>query len=327
MYTRAADCRRISPSDWTNCLSECYSTWKAGCFAETGLSDEPLDLARAEDGSELSKVLRRNRKDRIRLGRAVKKGSEQKMWDGTLSGEEFQHAAKEFLKIWNNHSSSTFQWSWQECPYSSAGGYLILEDVVLNFIDEEVDGDEEEDGIEEEDSNNFPDAATLVSTDSSGQSSRCTYHVMYNESYRVPSVFFRGYYPDGRPINWFEVGLSLSAEFAQRIDENKWTFLTQEEHPYLHLPWYMLHPCGTSGIMALIFSQRMITIGKDKLEDENHHLSSHKNSGVNDKAFSADRSRRQPANPKDHYLLTWLSFVGPLLRLPVHLDLFRSLLD
>ncbi|KAL2653484.1 hypothetical protein R1flu_021612 [Riccia fluitans] len=38
----------------------------------------------------------------------------------------------------------------------------------------------------------------------------------------------RRHWIHGRPINWLEAGLSLSSEVARRIDENKWTFLTQE---------------------------------------------------------------------------------------------------
>ncbi|KAL3685356.1 hypothetical protein R1sor_003378 [Riccia sorocarpa] len=247
----------------------------------------------------------------------------EKMHGGTLSGEEFQCSAKELLKVWNNHSSSTYQWYWQECSYSSAGGYLILEDAVINFLDGQVD-EEEEDSVEEED--NSPDAETL--TDDTRPPSRCTYHVIYNESYRVPSMYFRGYHPDGRPINWLEVGMCLSSEFARRVQENKWTFLTQEEHPFLHRPWYMLHPCGTSSMMAVIFSQRRKQIGKDDQEDENDHPTDKVPSYIETdccKPSNANSSGRIPGNPANPYLLTWLSFVGPVLRLPVHLDLFKSL--
>ncbi|BBM99998.1 ubiquitin-like-conjugating enzyme ATG10 [Marchantia polymorpha subsp. ruderalis] len=259
------------------------------------------------------------------------------MWDGTLSAADFQYASKEFMKLWNHEECNMNQWSWEERPESSAQGYLILEGVSLPEIETPLM--HESLSMETDDKEElFSDDATL--TDLTSQPSRCTYHVIYNESYNVPTIYFRGYHSDGSPINWLDIHMSLPSHLAQQMDQNRWTFLTQEEHPYLHRPWFMLHPCGTSSIMSLMSTERL----KQKSRGYATPPEPRKRGEGEDKQAVPSRSsdlefdtklefipsiREAPTNQvgnyRDQYLLTWLSFVGPAVRLPVPLDLFKSL--
>ncbi|KAG6553807.1 hypothetical protein Mapa_004724 [Marchantia paleacea] len=250
------------------------------------------------------------------------------MWDGTLSGADFQFASKEFMKLWNHEESNMNQWSWQEWPESSAQGYLILEGVSLPDVELPPMHDSVlmENDDEEEIS---PDAATL--TDLTSQPSRCTYHVIYNESYNVPTIYFRGYHSDGSPINWLDIKMLLPSHLAQQMDQNRWTFLTQEEHPYLHRPWFTLHPCGTSSIMSLMFTERLKQRNRVKAEGEdNQAVPSWSWDIKSDTKLDfipsvAEAATKQVGNYADQYLLAWVSFVGPAVRLPVPLALFKSL--
>lgn len=113
-----------------------------------------------------------------------------------------------------------------------------------------------------------------------------------------------------------------------------------QEHPYLHRPWFMLHPCGTSSIMSLMSTERL----KQKSRGYATPPEPRKRGEGEDKQAVPSRSsdlefdtklefipsiREAPTNQvgnyRDQYLLTWLSFVGPAVRLPVPLDLFKSL--
>ncbi|KAK4259443.1 hypothetical protein QN277_005772 [Acacia crassicarpa] len=59
---------------------------------------------------------------------------------------------------------------------------------------------------------------------------------------------------DGQPLLFSEIEKDLPGLSVKLLSESKWTFITQEEHPYLNRPWYKLHPCGTSEWMKLLFS-------------------------------------------------------------------------
>eukprot|EP01018_Ginkgo_biloba_P007621 Gb_19977 [translate_table: standard] len=83
-----------------------------------------------------------------------------------------------------------------------------------------------------------------------------TFHVVYNNSYKVPMLLFRGRCIDGQPLEWEDIEKDFPSYSRQLHKDSRWTFLTQEEHPYLNQPWYSLHPCGTSKWMGFLFSSR-----------------------------------------------------------------------
>ncbi|CAG5122068.1 unnamed protein product [Candidula unifasciata] len=107
------------------------------------------------------------------------------------------------------------------------------------------------------------------------------YHVMYSESYGVPVLYFNVFQPDGKRLPLEEVWKLCPSTYQSYITENKWSTLTQQEHPVSGRPYLQLHPCHTSNLMA------QITTGLE-------------------------------ADKKKNYLVTWLSTVGPMagLRIP-----------
>ncbi|KAK4375012.1 hypothetical protein RND71_005689 [Anisodus tanguticus] len=80
------------------------------------------------------------------------------------------------------------------------------------------------------------------------------FHIIYSSSFRAPVLYFRAYCSDGEPMAIEDLEKDFPSYTAQELAISKWTFITQEEHPYLNRPWYTLHPCGTSDWMKLLFS-------------------------------------------------------------------------
>ncbi|KAJ9591104.1 hypothetical protein L9F63_002385, partial [Diploptera punctata] len=72
------------------------------------------------------------------------------------------------------------------------------------------------------------------------------YHVMYNQSYSVPTLHFNAWRSDGALLSLEEVwGRALKC-YRGSLEDDKWTVLTQQEHPILRRPFYTLHPCRTA---------------------------------------------------------------------------------
>ncbi|EEF35130.1 transporter, putative [Ricinus communis] len=182
-------------------------------------------------------------------------------WDGTLSLKQFIAAAHTFAEKWKRINSASPPWSWINAPKrpyvasQQVEGFLSLEKMCLpvleNYYDnsdctreEEVNFSGKEEAID--------DDATLVYS-SHHQVHYYDFHIVYSNSYRVPVLYFRGYCSDGRPLQLNEIEKDLPTCSAKVLLESKWTFITQEEHPYLNRPWHKLHPCGTSEWMRLLF--------------------------------------------------------------------------
>lgn len=186
-------------------------------------------------------------------------------------------------------------WSWVPCPKSpwftspEVDGYLSLENMcILQSGEEDVDevghtGKEESSCSGKEDS---IDNATLVLS-YHYKVHYYDFHIVYSASYRVPVLYFRAYCSDGQPLFLDDIKKDLPVNSAKVPLESKWTFITQEEHPYLNRPWYKLHPCGTSEWMKLLF-----------LDARN-------------------------GGEIERYLVSWLSVIGQVVGLKVPLEMFN----
>ncbi|KAJ0944847.1 hypothetical protein HanPSC8_Chr03g0121321 [Helianthus annuus] len=95
---------------------------------------------------------------------------------------------------------------------------------------------------------------------------------------------------DGQLLNQYEIEKNLLTESAKVLTESKWTFITQQEHPYLNRPWYTLHPCGTSEWMKLLLANENSTA----------------------------------ENRVEQYLISWFSVVGQVFGLKLPLDMVKS---
>ncbi|KAM6564760.1 hypothetical protein CsatB_024758 [Cannabis sativa] len=237
--------------------------------------------------------------------------------DGAISWGEFYTAGGAFMERWNRLNSSLPPWSWVSSSSSSSkqhlnlgvalsqthhqnqmNGYLVQEKLCLPVhnsttqrdvtFQEDLDMEEEITFTEEEEP---VDSATLVESNNGVGVHYYDFHIVYSASYRVPVLYFRAYWIDGQPLKLEEIEKDLPSSSSKVLVESKWTFITQEEHPYLNRPWYKLHPCGTSEWMKLLF-QSDTCVAKHGLSIE-------------------------------LYLFSWLSVVGQVFGLRIPPELFN----
>jgi ubiquitin-like-conjugating enzyme ATG10 len=76
------------------------------------------------------------------------------------------------------------------------------------------------------------------------------YHVLYSHSYSVPILYFNAWTNDGRLLSLEDVWSRVHSNFQDLLQESRWSVLTQQEHPVLRKPFYMLHPCRTAQFLA-----------------------------------------------------------------------------
>ncbi|XP_078447499.1 autophagocytosis-associated family protein isoform X2 [Wolffia australiana] len=214
-------------------------------------------------------------------------------WDGTISERDFLEACRTFPQRWSEADPSNPPWMWVSHPvvsgFAQEIGYLALENVchqksIENLLLTGLDGcsSDEDPGI---------DGATLVKNPDS-RTHLYDYHILYSFSYNVPMLYFRGYQYDGQQLQLEEImaDFSLSSSIGS-LTESTWTFITTEDHPFLHRPWHMLHPCATRDWMSLLFSDSSPLL-----------------------------DCRQTVIQK-HYLPSWLSVVGQVVGLKIPLGL------
>uniref|UniRef100_UPI00358E6FE4 ubiquitin-like-conjugating enzyme ATG10 isoform X4 n=1 Tax=Myxine glutinosa TaxID=7769 RepID=UPI00358E6FE4 len=156
------------------------------------------------------------------------------------------------------------------------------------------------------------DDSASTFTSEKGLTARFEYHVVYSLSYAVPVLYLNAHTLDGRRLSLDSIlsrasltlraGLDgagtsrVSGAESQDGDDYdgrtecaiRWDGLTQQEHPLLGHPFYVLHPCRTAQLLQPIVGL-------------------------------AHAERRQL-----NYLVSWLSTVGPAvgLSLPLHLAKF-----
>ncbi|KAM4113494.1 hypothetical protein ACJW30_05G224900 [Castanea mollissima] len=212
---------------------------------------------------------------------------------GTLSSTDFGVAASAFILNWNTVCSSFPPWTWV-LSHHQVEGYLSLENMLLSSTQEEHGElscpgpgihSHQEDPIDVDD-------ATLVHTNPC-KVHYYDLHIIYCNSYRVPVLYFRAYDSDGEPLEFDEIEKDLPAYSKKALSESKWTFITQEEHPYLNRPWYKLHPCGTSEWMKLL--------------------------------FHADDALAKTGVAIEVYLVAWLSVVGHVVGLRIPFEMMKQL--
>ncbi|KAK7386222.1 hypothetical protein VNO78_26283 [Psophocarpus tetragonolobus] len=226
-------------------------------------------------------------------------------WDGTLSSSDFSLSAHTFSEKWKRFNHSFPPWQWILCPKHHlvasshmVEGYLSLENVC--HIKSSEEKEESNTSLTQKEESNISqgeeslDHATLVCSEH--EVNHYDFHIIYSASYRVPVLYFRSYHSDGQllPFN-NEIEKDLPGHTAKLRSESKWTFMTQEEHPYLKRPWYKLHPCGTSDWMKLLF-------GGD--------LSLNKNSFI-----------------IEQYLVSWFSVIGQVVGLKIPLEMVDTVVS
>lgn len=80
------------------------------------------------------------------------------------------------------------------------------------------------------------------------------YHIIFNYSYSVPVLYFNACLSNGKLLRLEQLEQLIQPQFLSTFQENKWSILTQQEHPYLRSPFFMLHPCNTANLLSSIAS-------------------------------------------------------------------------
>ncbi|XP_077318578.1 ubiquitin-like-conjugating enzyme ATG10 isoform X2 [Lithobates pipiens] len=111
------------------------------------------------------------------------------------------------------------------------------------------------------------------------------YHVLYSISYQVPVLYFRASFLDGRPLTLEEIWNRVHGCYKPRLLHGPWETITQQEHPILGQPFFMLHPCRTNEFMSFV---------------------------------------KGASNREGNYITTWLSTVGPVVGLSLPLSFGKA---
>ncbi|PFX32178.1 ubiquitin-like-conjugating enzyme ATG10 [Stylophora pistillata] len=208
------------------------------------------------------------------------------MWNtGTLSYEEFENELFDFLERARKVRDS---WNLECTKGKRKVKYLTKNQVQLGFDKasevgtEETCTEEMKWGVEEDDNDSV--TSGQLESDINKTFLKYEYHVIYSTSYGVPVLYFTASRQDGKLVSLEEVWKSVPDVYHERLEFEKWTLLTQQEHPHLGVPFYQLHPCHTADMMKKIASVA---------EEQENHVSN--------------------AN----YLVTWLSTVGPIVGLKI----------
>ncbi|KAK7495874.1 hypothetical protein BaRGS_00012864 [Batillaria attramentaria] len=194
---------------------------------------------------------------------------------GSISLEEFRELA---LKLAEVSAKLNDSWRVTQAPSSPGDVYLEKTSVMLErtprcFETEAEDPRTEVDDVELEDPEEDP--GCMQSPPASASYLTYQFHVVYSHSYAVPVLYFNVFRPDGQRVKLEELWAMVPSEYQARMQEHKWATLTQQEHPLLGCPYFMLHPCHTATLMSQV-------------------------PNVQDKRY---------------YLIKWLSSVGPVVGL------------
>ncbi|XP_024014863.1 ubiquitin-like-conjugating enzyme ATG10 isoform X2 [Eutrema salsugineum] len=216
--------------------------------------------------------------------------------DGRLTLEGFSVAARAFADKWKRHNQSFPPWSWVPLinrtllVSNKEEGYLSLEKIfILSSLEEspeEESLDVTPDFLDKEESIDH----TILVQNVENEAHYYDFHIVYSASYGVPVLYFRGYCSDGKPLSLDVIKKDLPSSSVSLLLESKWTFITQEEHPYLNRPWFKLHPCGTEEWIKLL-SQRSSSGGCQM--------------------------------PVELYLVSWFSVVGQVVGLRITLEMLN----
>ncbi|VVA96824.1 unnamed protein product [Arabis nemorensis] len=214
--------------------------------------------------------------------------------DGRLTVEGFSVAARAFSDKWKLHNQSLPPWSWVPLinrallVSNKEEGYLSLEKIVILSSLEEIPEEESLNVTADYSESEELIDQTILVQNVENEAHFYDFHIVYSASYGVPVLYFRGYCSSGEPLSLDVVIKDLPSCSVSLLVESKWTFITQEEHPYLNRPWFKLHPCETEEWIRLL-SQSSTSAGCKM--------------------------------PVELYLVSWFSVVGQVVGLRIPLEM------
>lgn len=86
----------------------------------------------------------------------------------------------------------------------------------------------------------------------------CQYDIVYSQSFLVPVLYFNMSKCDGRMLTLEQVWSTTVSKYSDISD--LWTFVSQQDHPILHIPFFTLHPCCHEDIMNKLSSAVELTV-------------------------------------------------------------------
>lgn len=113
------------------------------------------------------------------------------------------------------------------------------------------------------------------------------YNIIYSHSYSAPVLYFNVCFENGKLLSLEDIETFLNPVFRAQFIQNKWKYLSQQEHPYQRRPFFALHPCNTEDFMEQIVVE----------------------------------------NPTVNPLVSWLSTVAPVIGLEIDLSYGRADFD
>lgn len=192
---------------------------------------------------------------------------------GSISEEDFLTSAHSFLTL---STGNVDIWELKKVP--NKGSYLQKKTCQRLKIHHEENSQELHDFKELQDNT---DSSTVTVKDAEEEDLTFEYHVVYSPSYGVPVLYFNIYRQDGSLLSLVEVWSLVPGHYKDRLENERWSFITQQEHPIVGRPYFYLHPCHTANLMK----QVGLTGAKKK-----------------------------------NYILSWLSAVGPVVLLEIPLS-------
>ncbi|XP_067678761.1 ubiquitin-like-conjugating enzyme ATG10 [Haliotis asinina] len=196
---------------------------------------------------------------------------------GSISGTEFANQANIFftLSVKNNDT-----WDLKSSPHDRNEVYLTKRCSVE--VTDNTQASTNPNIAEEEEADAQESDVACLATPPSPSSSVCQfeYHIVYSASYGVPVLYFNAYTKAGKLLSLDTIWNSVPQHYQDRFQHERWSILTQQEHPILGRPFFQLHPCHTADLMSKLI----------------------------------------PNSCSGNYLLSWLSAVGPVVGLKVPLS-------
>uniref|UniRef100_A0A3Q4G4C4 Ubiquitin-like-conjugating enzyme ATG10 n=1 Tax=Neolamprologus brichardi TaxID=32507 RepID=A0A3Q4G4C4_NEOBR len=98
------------------------------------------------------------------------------------------------------------------------------------------------------------DDAVCVLSEGSRHVLQYEYHILYSCSYSAPVLYFRAFTLEGRSVMLEDVWSSVHPNFRRCLQNSPLTAITQQEHPLLGQPFFMLHPCRTEEFLRPVLT-------------------------------------------------------------------------
>ena len=199
--------------------------------------------------------------------------------------ERFVEDAQRLVQLSTQHGRGEHLWQWRE-PTAERDGFLIKRHKTAVRAPREETAREETAADPREETAAERDASIQVG-DQATDPSECQrddcaaayehlyeHHVVYSRTYGMPVLYFIGYDAEGAPRGAEAVLSDLQPSLLS--SSSRWSAITQDDHPVLGIPFFFIHPCNSRKLLLEFLS------------------SSH------------------PHPSSIPFLLSWLSFYGPL---------------